>query len=554
MKITLPKRQLQQHASVKELAKSALVKINGNNRSRYYGNDDTEAMPTNVVSNSMARIYYAPTEKYWEEASELETTPWLPKSATEITKNGKTIPITDMVKFEIARHTTNSSTFNQDNKDHVPKPGSVPAAYVSWTKPYDVKENEITPKYALFLKEDCIQINKSKKGQAGNLAISRGDNEKQINSMMLDKRFEVVDANNYSVTFAVVGELSAAEWEEFDKYPIPGSKNPCGVGRVVDKREFTEVEIPESLELAIKPEWFFDGKFYISIETALKLIPKYGTQLKTPAPWVTDLKPNQRRWNQREQTLSVDLEDLAKSDMRLAKAQWSRTDVSFDIADITSWPSVPLKAQIYGISGFISDSPPDASKWKRVNKGTEPSEVYYLYPHAGVKGYKQVSVVDTSKVEADAAAREALAEKYGADFEEKYIEYAGAFHNTPEYAAAVAYVAKHDVCLPPSFVKCPPAVKGFNFSRLEDAYKALGKVVPADSYMHKEEILLTYLYFRTSGESQKLVFKLLKKECESSAEIITRFEKLHPAQRVPESSLEPEPAPAPGDEASMSSL
>ena len=165
MKITLPKRQLQQHASVKELTKSGLVKVNGNNRSRYYGNDDTEAMPTNVVSNSMARIYYAPTEKYWEEASELETTPWLPKSATEITKNGKVIPMTEMVKFEIARHTTNASTFNQDNKDHVPKPGSVPAAYVSWTKPYDVKENEITPKYALFLKEDCIQINKSKKGR-----------------------------------------------------------------------------------------------------------------------------------------------------------------------------------------------------------------------------------------------------------------------------------------------------------------------------------------------------------------------------------------------------
>lgn len=532
MKISaLPKRTLKVFTSVKHVDPD-LVKLSSE-RSRY-ADVKVDAMPTAVVSNNMVRMYYGPDITYWEEPSELETIPWVSLKATEI-ESSKT-PLNTFVQFKIRRYYgtgTKDSALEYPGRiegksdNYVPKDSAIPMAFKGWQS-VGYKSEEIVPRFVYFRKEDCVAAKPLCELPKNTVVISTpisSDNDVSA-ELLKDSRFQLVDANNYTYKFAIIGKLSHSEWRSHNLHPKPRSSDPCSGDEVIKAGGLSGVLIPKSLEGKIEPEWYSDG-FRISCETALALP---FSELLTPKPWANNITVTRRIG----QEVRVALKDLIGSDIKIENVVWAESYIYFSLNSIVCWPTNPLVCQFHEEDGYLSHTPPDPLKWSRVNKGTSPEEMVFIYPHAGTRGYRKVSVVDQEGKQKVASKREELLEQYGPNFETQFEELIGKFptisdpQRIEKYVIALEYVAKNNVCLAPVILdnSVPKCIQGFNFSKTEDVYRKLRAIKPSRGYRELQTTLV-YLYFRSEGVNriQEEIFNQLATACPESAKAIAKAEK-----------------------------
>jgi len=526
----LPRRKLQVYNSVKEVP-NQLTKIS-EGRSKYWGKTNQAALPTAVVSNSAVRLYYSPSETYWEKPSDLEIIPWLSGDTKNIETGRGDIPLDQAVSFKAGR-SKESPVDLEYSSQFLPKPDALPICFLGWASTgYYSGSSEIQPQSVVFAKEDCITVDSSSYSAIQKISLY----PPQGHAELTDPRFVLTSATNNSLGFAITGALTAKEWEAYGRRAIPGAPEPCTFDHVVTSKYGPGVVLPKNLYGKITPEWFAEIKnkngrttaeFLISYESALKLLPTFGPHLRTPAQWVTNIKTTSQRQSGQASAptaVTADIDNLDNSNLIVSEAIWSSDAIHFDLHQISSWPRKPLSVQIGGISGYLCSNEPDPQNWKIVTKD-HPNSRPFAYPHAGKRGFRKVHVIDLQNEQAEFRKIQAVEAQLGKDFERKYQKFLGGFstNRADEYLKAALYVRDHEVAVIPEYLgKVKKVFPDYSFCDMEEAIKALQKV-KADSDYRGLPKTLVYLWFKVDTAIKQEIQNLLRDSEPMLADLLSQY-------------------------------
>jgi hypothetical protein len=527
----LPRRTLQTFSSVKEVP-SQLVKIS-EGRSKYWGKTNQGAFPTAVVVNSAVRLYYSPSEHYWENPSDLEIIPWLSGETKEIeTSHGK-IPLDQTVIFKAGRSKEAPIDLEYQAR-FLPKPEAVPLCFIGWASTgYYSRSPEIQPQSVVFAKEDCIAIDQSTVYDAlQKISLYPPQGQAELK----DSRFVLTSANNSSRGFAITGALSAKEWTAYGRRVIPGAPEPCTFDHVVTEKHGPGVIIPKKLYGTIRPEWFAEVKhkngrttteFLISYDSALKLLPTHGEDLNTPARWVTQIKTGTSRHSVKlssPTSVVVEMDKLVQSSIIVSEALWDSGAIRFDLGQISSWPRQALPAHIGEADGMICAEEPNPQDWKIVTKD-HPNSKAFVYPHPGKRGFRKVHVLDLQHEQANQQKIQAVEAQLGKDFQNKYQKVLGGFRveNADQYLKAALYVRDHEVAVIPDYLgKTKRLFPDYSFCDAQEALRTLHKVKADTDYRGLQKTLV-YFWFKVDDDNKREIEELLRESEPMLADFLCQY-------------------------------
>jgi len=410
---------------------------------------DENSLPVAAVSNSQVNTQYTEHIGYWKKSSELST-PWISPTETKLTIGTSEIETKDLLQFNIDDKELDTCTIGSIT--YAPKLGAQPVAYHGWQAKWN--STEVYPKTALFSPSDCFALGDKKK----RATVTVSSDELHKTTYLNDKRFELVEASSYQSEFCVVGKLSNEEWIEFERVPLPKVITPCGYDETIHISDSYGCEIPETLYGIVTPEWSNDGKYYVDAETAIKINKKKPNTMPTPANSAQKLTVSSwYGFRHKAGKINVEVTNLINCSLLVKEAEWAESKLSFNIEDILTWPTQPLKCEIFGEFGFISAHEYDPAQWERVSQSSGKG-IPYVFQESNKKGYKKVHVINKLQKQAEQSIYNNVQQELGPDFETKYSKHLGTFNpeESDTYVKLAKFIDKNEICPLPSFIYDSP--------------------------------------------------------------------------------------------------
>jgi len=263
-------------------------------------------------------------------------------------------------------------------KDFIVKPGSTPirfAGYKLWSRWQNTKRGTITPKYAIWHKQDTLATDPSQKHPYATLNL-KGPIK------IDDPRLRVAHTHSYSSTVTVnidqTAKFTEKELIDLGFYPKPGKSAPCTIEATVGIATGGEI-IPDKILSHVEAKWYNQEKkkYATDQQSILKLPPKILSQLGYP----TEVCDKFIACSWRNQSdISIPINELAGSDLHIKEGTVMGEWLNFDKANITNWPILAVKGKSEGRTCYLCQNTFDDSTFVNVNGKNNPDSILWIMP------------------------------------------------------------------------------------------------------------------------------------------------------------------------------